>query len=1064
MENNNKRYWKGIEELTNDIDFVKKAEKEFPDYLPVKEHRGETESFLEGGRRDFLKLLGFSVAAVSVAACDAPVKKAIPYLNKPVDVDPTIPNYYASTYFKDGEYASILVKTREGRPIKIEGNNLSKITNGVGSARVQASVLDLYDISRYQGFAKKDGKVPEKKEDILAQNEAIDKEIKQKLASSRNIRIVSPTIISPSTKAAIQEFKNKYPSTEHVMYDASSAGGMLKANQASFGQAVLPTYDFSKAKVIVSFGADFLGTWLSPTEFAYQYAQNRKLGKDSKEMSRHFQFESNLSVTGANADYRVRIKPSQEGLVVASLYKKLTGSDKFKDARIDKMLDKVAKELKAANGKALVVSGSDDHNVQTVVNAINNRLNSYGNTISLETPSYTHQGMPEQMDGFIEDVKSNKVDAVIFYGVNPVYSHARGEELQSALKNVALKISLAQTPDETTALCDYVCPDNHYLESWNDAEPRRGHFSLTQPAITNIYQTRQAQQSLLTWADNKQDFYDYIRNYWNQNLLGISGFNSSEDFWNRALHDGIFQATSAPVQVQTEEGDEETQEAEGGTTIGGFSGDVNGAIADINKDYKADSKDLELSLYQKVAIGTGTQANNPWLQEMPDPISKACWGNYLCISQKTANELDLSQEDVVKVEAKGFSFEAPVLIQPGQAEGSVAIALGYGRKVSGKVGQEVGVNVAPLSNQSYVSGIKITKTGERDRIAQTQTHHTIMGRNIIQESTLKQYQKDPAAGREYTYIHTPEGLKRPTEITLWKGHTYPNHSWGMNIDLNSCIGCGACTIACQSENNIPVVGKKEVLMRREMHWIRIDRYYSSDAEEGDLSGMEDAAENPEVTFMPMMCQHCNNAPCETVCPVLATTHSTEGLNQMTYNRCIGTRYCANNCPYKVRRFNWFHYAEDKRFTDINYQQTSDLGKMVLNPDVTVRSRGVMEKCTMCIQRIQAGKLEAKKEKREVRDGEIKTACQQVCPTQAITFGDMNDASSQLTQALGITDKVEEQVAEKKHNTEKVINEPRAYHVLDEINVKPQITYLTKIRNKDEAKESKGGHSAGGHSS
>jgi molybdopterin-containing oxidoreductase family iron-sulfur binding subunit len=1044
MEDLSKKYWQGIEQLTNDVEFVKNAHKEFPHELPANADLANGNN-----RRDFLKLFGFSIAAASLAACEAPVKKAIPYLNKPENLDPSIPNFYASTYFEGGDFCSILVKTREGRPIKIEGNNLSSITKGKTSARAQASILSLYDTTRYTAFMK-DGKAGEM--------EAIDKEIISKLQGASNIRIVTSSIISPSTKAAINEFIAKFPATKVVVYDTAATNGILQANKASFGSEMIPSYDFSKANVVVSFGADFLATWLSPVEFARQYAQNKKLNKDKKEMVRHFQFEARLSITGANADYRVAVKPSQEGALVAALYRKLTGSGSVADKHINEILDKAVKELKANAGKSLVVSGSNDPAVQMIVNAINTELKNYGSTIDTTTPSYLYQGNSAVMNSFIDDVKGGGVDAVIFYNVNPVYDHPRGRELKGVLNKVNTRISTAQRPDETSSACNFVCPDNHYLESWGDAEAKKGHFSIMQPAITPLFKTRQVQESLLTWAGKSVNFYDYVRAYWRKNLFPAQNkYKTFDDFWNNSLHDGVFETKAQVKAVEPKKAEEKKVEAKQDEPVEvAVKMDVNAALSTVDKAYPADSKDMELSVYEKVAIGNGSQANNPWLQEMPDPISKACWGNYLNVSQADAKQLDVEQGDVVAVSAGGYSFEIPVLVQPGQAKGSFSVALGYGREVVGKVGkdadgQALGASVAPLAGKDFVGGVKISKTDKYVQIAQTQTHHTIMGRKIIQESTLKEYQKDMSAGRYHPHVINAEGqVKKPTDLTLWRGHKYPNHSWGLIIDLNSCIGCGACTIACQVENNVPVVGKKEVLIGREMHWIRIDRYYSSKGVES-YKDLEVAAENPEVTFMPMMCQHCNNAPCETVCPVLATTHSSEGLNQMAYNRCIGTRYCANNCPYKVRRFNWFHYAEDTRFTDQNYTQTTDLGRMVLNPDVTVRSRGVMEKCTLCVQRIQVGKLEARKEKRKVKDGEIITACAQACPTDAIVFGDMNDVDSQISKMLGIKKEIEK--GHHGHPDEVVykITEPRAYHVLEEINVKPQVSYLTKIRNKDEAK-------------
>ncbi len=1027
MENQTKRYWKGLEELRNDETFIKNAHNEFGSFEPVDSSKNK--SIVDGigsDRRDFLKVLGFGVAAVSLAACDAPVKKSIPYLNKPVDTFPSIADWYASTYAEGGDYASILVKTREGRPIKIEGNKQSSISKGGVSARVHASLLALYDAEKLKG---------PKKGEADADWDVIDKEITAQLAKGGQIRLVSSTILSPSTKAVIADFTSKYPTTKHVMYDANSVAGLVKANNDSFGKAVVPSYDFSKAKVVVGISCDFLGTWISPEIFSQQYVQGRKLSSakgGKKEMSRHYQFETTLSLTGSNADYRTAVKPSQEGLVALALYNKVTGKGAVSlGADIDKMVEKTAKDLKSAQGAALVVAGSNDPNVQIVVNALNEAVGSYGSTIDLGTPVNYRQGNDVAMNDLINEVKAGTVSSLIVYGCNPVYDHPRGAELKEALAKVALSVSFADRADETASVCKYIAPAPHYLESWGDAEPKAGSYSLQQPAISLIYKTRQAQSSLLKWAGLNSDFYAYLRNYWKTNIIGSADF---EGAWTKALHDGVLDKGIAGT----------------GGSVSGVVG-LDGAIAAVNSTYKANATALEVVLYEKVGMGTGALANNPWLQEFPEPITKACWDNYASVSQKTAKDLGLAQNDVVKVEVKGKSVELPVLVQPGQANGTVAIAIGYGREKAGKAGNGVGANVYPLAQLKgglvsfNVGEGSISKTGDTHKIAQTQTHDTVMARKaVLQEARLAEYQKDTKAGRYFPHVATSEGLKSPGEISLWNGYEKPNHSWGMAIDLNSCTGCGACVISCQAENNVSVVGRQEVINRREMHWIRIDRYYSSDAPVEDLTALEIASENPEVTFQPLMCQHCGNAPCETVCPVLATTHSTEGLNQMAYNRCVGTRYCANNCPYKVRRFNWFKYFDNDNF---DYHFNNDLGKMVINPDVTVRSRGVIEKCSMCVQRIQEGKLNAKKERRRPVDGEIITACAQSCPTEAIVFGDMNDPASRISKLL----------AEEK--------EGRAFQMLEEINVKPQISYLTKIRNKDvDAKastaESHAGH--GGH--
>ncbi|MCW5911869.1 MAG: TAT-variant-translocated molybdopterin oxidoreductase [Cyclobacteriaceae bacterium] len=1031
-----KTYWKGLAQLKNDPKFVKHADKEFVD-LAVEEDAGHS-------RRDFLKMMGFSVAAASLAACEAPIRKAIPYVAKPVDADPGISNYYASTYINGGDYCSIVVKVRDGRPIKIDGNSLSKVTLGGTSAQVEASVLSLYDNYRLRG-----PRAGEKSADW----ETIDNEVIAKLgeisAKGGQIRIVSNTILSPSTKAAIDKFVAKYPTTKVVQYDPVSYYGIVKANQESLGAAIIPSYDFSKAKVIVSIGADFLGSWLSPIEFTKQFAANREITPDKKEMSRLYTFESNLSLTGANSDYRTAIKPSQEGLVVAQLYKLISGSGSTGIEGIQ-YLEKVAAELKANAGKALVVSGSNDKSVQVVVNAINNLLGSYGATINTAAPVKFRQGNDEEMAAFVSEVTSGKIDGVIFYNCNPVYDYAKGEELEKALKGLTLSVSTSATPDETASSTAYIAPDHHYLESWNDAEPKLNSFSLSQPAITPIFKTRQVQESLLVWAGEADtDYFSFVQQYWKNRFFSGTDF---QGFWDKCLYDGVF-------------------EIPGSGTAYSFNGNVEAALSAIASTYKASNSGFELVIQESYGVGNGSQANNPLLQELPDPITKATWDHYVTLSLKDAEALGIENDaegrtQKVKLTANGKTVTVAALVQPGQAQGTLGIALGYGRTKVGLVGKDIGANVYPLLalgetvGYSITSDVKIEKTDEDFQIAQTQIHQTYMGRaNVVQESLLTDYLANPQEWNNKAPKVTSWDKKVPPgSLSLWKGHDYKNHHWGMAIDLNTCTGCGSCVVACNVENNVALVGKQEVINRREMHWLRIDRYYTSDAEIDDYRGMEKAAENPEVVFQPMMCQHCNNAPCETVCPVAATTHSTEGLNQMTYNRCIGTRYCANNCPYKVRRFNWFKYHDNQKFLQANPAMNTDLGRMVLNPDVTVRSRGVMEKCSFCVQRIQSGKLNAKKERRPLKDGEVVTACQAACSTGAILFGDMNDPESKISKLLGIETQYKEvEIDGKKQQVvdygfDKKVTNPRAYRMLEEIGVKPNIFYLTKIRNKD--KESK----------
>ncbi len=549
MKENKKQYWKGVEQLTNHPDFVKYASKEFPQDLPYKE--GVLQEDSGSTRRDFLKLMGFSVAAASLAACEAPIRKAIPYLNKPEEIDPGIPNYYASTYMNGGNYCSVVVKTREGRPIKIEPNSLSKVTGKGTNAQTEASVLSLYDKVRFSGPLA--GGTP-------VEWTVLDTQIKLKLenivASGGQIRIVSKTILSPSTKAVIGEFIAKYPGTQHVMYDPISSFGIVKANEVSFGKAVLPNYDFSRAHVVVSFGADFLGTWINPNKFSNDFMKNRKLDFGKKKMSRLYHFESNLSLTGANADYRTPVKPSSEGLLVLSLYNILAAKAGVATSGSSSVtadhLQSAADELWENRGKSLVVSGSNDANVQVVVNAINSLLENIGTTIDLKTPTYFRQGNDEQMKTFVDDLATGKIQGVIFLNCNPVYDHYLGAKITDSLSSVALKVSTADRDDETSTLAEFVAPDHHYLESWNDANPVEGEYSLCQPVISPLFKTRQAQESLLVWAGAATtDFYQYIINYWQTNLFGTQNkILDFQTFFDQCLHDGVYSIEARPMTLE----------------------------------------------------------------------------------------------------------------------------------------------------------------------------------------------------------------------------------------------------------------------------------------------------------------------------------------------------------------------------------------------------------------------------------------------------------------------------------------------------------------------------------
>ena len=981
-----KKYWKGLAQLNDDPIVEKLAQNEFVEDLPVDQFLGDKKnlSSTNSSRRDFLKFLGFSTAAATLAACETPVVKSIPYLVKPDEIIPGVANYYASTIYDGRDYASVLVKTREGRPIKIENNGTCS------NSRVQASVLSLYDSSRL--------KYPLKNNDE-SDWRTIDSEIKEKLSSIKNGKIVllSSTILSPTTKELVKDFSKEYRNVEHLMIDSTPYDGLLDANLESFGVRLAPEYSFDKADVIVSFGADFLANWMA-NDYATDYVNGRN--PKSGKMSKHYQLESNMSLSGANADKRIQIKPSEQAYLLANLLGAIKGES------FDKRLTKIVKDLKSNKSKSIVISNSNDKNTQLIVNAINHQLSNYGNTISITNPSKLKQGNTNKIDALISDMQNGKVDALITYNVNPSYSLANSKEFNDALKNVSLKISTSQHHDETAHLMDYVCPDSHNLESWGDANPKHGVYSLMQPTITPLFNTRQFQESLLSWM-NKSDYQAFQKNYW---------ISKGVD-WNKSLHDGYFNLNESPIKVKR------------------FT-DNSTSVA------KNNNESIELEIYETVALGDGRQANNPWLQELPDPITRACWDNYLTISASTADKLGLSNWNVANgamngsvvniTDGENILENVPVMITPGQAQNTVGMAVGYGRTRAGKAGDNVGFNAYPFLNTKELT---ITKIEGEYEFASIQLHHTMMGRDIVKETSLAEYIKDPSAGNHRELYHTYKGKLPANEVSLYEEHDLETgHFWNLSIDLTSCIGCGECVISCQAENNIPVVGKEEMRKSRDMHWMRIDRYFSSDmtkelSKEEKISAitmyseMEVPSENPEVVFQPVMCMHCNHAPCENVCPVAATTHSNEGLNQMTYNRCIGTRYCANNCPYKVRRFNWFQYSENEKF---DFHMNDDLGKMVLNPDVVVRSRGVIEKCSMCIQKIQELKLTAKREGRPIRDKDAQTVCASSCSTNALVFGDFNNKESEVSRLR---------------------NDERAYDLLDHLNVRPSVFYQTKIRNK-----------------
>ncbi len=1033
-----KKHWQSFGEFTNSESFEKTAQNEFQEDLPFEADDKGLLSHGSATRRDFLKYLGFSTAAATLAAsCEIPVKHAIPFTNKPENFTPGVSQYYATTYVQDGDVVSVLAKVRDGRPIKIEGNELSSIYGGGTHARAQASVLDLYDNSRLRHPKEKVGN--DFKE--VPSFDVLDKKIAADLAVNGPVVILSSSIVSPSTKQIIAEFIAKYPGSKHVTYDAISHSGMLLANEAAYGKRAIPSYHFDKAKVIVSLGADFLGTWISPVEFASAYATGRRLSEENPTMSKHYQFESFMSMTGANSDERFTHRPSEVGAVANGLLAAVSGAAvEGLNKELSAAIAKVAKDISANKGAALVVCGSNDANVQIIVNAINNAIGANGTTINWASTYNGKQGIDADMETLVADMAAGKVGSLLVYGANPAYDYAGAAKFTKALSSVKLSVSFSQKEDETASLCKYIIPENHYLESWGDAEPKTNQFSMMQPTIHPLFKTRQWQDALLKWSGATVDYVTYLKTFW-ATKLGTTT-------WDKALQDGVVNAS--------------------GDVVAGASFNA-AALADAVSKVKAIKigTGTEIALYQKVSMGSGSQANNPWLQELPDPITKATWDNYAMMSITMAKQLvgiDLSdplgqpgktddyevhpEKRVVKITVGGNTVELPVIIIPGMNANTIAIAVGYGRsEKTGKAAFGAGKNVYGfasfngLTTDNYVSNATVEATSNMYVVAQNQVHGSYEKRGeVMRETSLATFKKNPEIFYEKR-IELKEDFAKVTGDDFNKDATiYPDYAderaihWGMQIDLNTCTGCGACVVACNAENNIAVVGKKEVSRGHDMHWIRIDRYFVTDDKNAD--------DVKDVIFQPMMCQHCDNAPCENVCPVAATNHSSEGLNQMTYNRCIGTRYCANNCPYKVRRFNWADYMgadsfkdnqEEGVVSDAALMMNDDLTRMVLNPDVTVRSRGVIEKCSFCVQRLQEGKLNAKKASRALEDGDIKTACQQACPTHAIVFGNKKNKESNVTKSR------EE-------------NKLRTFYSLEMLHVLPNVSYMAKVRNTDEIVE------------
>jgi molybdopterin-containing oxidoreductase family iron-sulfur binding subunit len=977
---------------------------------------------MEVNRRTFLKLAGFTFTGALLSGCTRPsAQHAVPPLTVPEGIVPGRAVHYASTCSACNAGCGMLVKTRDGRPIKLEGNPNHPLSLGGLCAAGQASILGLYDRLRLQQPLKNGARTSWS---------AIDGEIRGRLEEvqrqGKAVRFLSGTMTSPTARAAVASFLAGFPDGRHVVYDPISASAIREAHQRTHGVRVLPQYRLEPCEVIVSFDADFLGPWIAPVPFAAAYQAGRHVQGPAPRLSYHVQVESRLSLTGSKADQRLCIAPGEFGLVISHLAQRVArmagtnwdGGDLDAPPVPTRILEALAERLWQARGRSLVLCGSQDVAVQQVCNLLNHLLDNYGKTLDIEQPSYQNQSSEPDLHRLLEELRGGQVGALFMYRSNPLYDLPDAAALRESLRNVPLVVSFASREDETAAQAGYVCPEPHELESWDDAEAVEGVVSLYQPAIAPLGQSRPLVESLAAWMARPLSSYDQLRASWEARIYPRSLIRMTfREFWEQTLHDGSVRVR--PQQMRARPFDL-------------------AAVAPIRHVRRTEDETFTAVVYSKVGMPTASHAYNPWLQELPDPLTKVTWDNYVCVAPSAAARLGLTQGDVVRL-GGGAGLRLPVVVQPGQHDAVIAIARGYGSRLSERfanigppwleaqstVGTDglVGVNAAPLLTwrdealHAERDGVQLVKINRRQALACTQDLPTLRiplplaparePAPIIRETTLAALLRNDA-----------DQPARDERADLWPDdHASNGPRWGLAIDLNGCTGCSACVIACQVENNVPVVGKDEVRRHREMHWMRIDRYYSTPAH-SPVDGGATRPTDVDVAHQPMLCQHCGNAPCEVVCPVLATVHSSDGLNQQVYNRCVGTRYCANNCPYKVRRFNWFDYAHDDQ-----------LQNLVLNPDVTVRSRGVMEKCTLCVQRIQEARIEARRLGQPLADGDIQTACQLSCPSRAIVFGDLNDPHSRAAQ---------------------LARSVRAYHVLEELNVRPAVSYLGVVRNRPAA--------------
>ncbi len=1015
-------YWRSLAQIEDRPEFRAALEREFPE--------GASELPEGVTRREMMMLLGASLSLAGLAGCRRPVEEIVPFVTAPEEIVPGIPRYYATTMpFRRSAYG-LIVESHEGRPTKIEGNPSHPSTLGASSARVQASVLGLYDPDR--------SKWPTLRGTGKSWNDFVTAwaQLSQAHAADggASLAVLSESFSSPTLARLASELRARYPRLQWATYDAISDENRLAGLRRATGRDLDLMLRLDRASVILALDADPLLTDPEMIRHARGFADGRRAGASGGAMNRLYAVEGVYSLTGAMADHRLRLESRQIAPFLAALAARLAppagGAASPPGAGVagvdPRWIDALAKDLLANRGNGLIVAGErQPAAVHAAVCTLNTSLGNTGTTVSYYETKDAALPSVSSLVSLVSAMKAGAVQTLVVLGGNPVFDAPADLDFASAMAKVPHSIALGHTIDETSAKAEWHLPRAHYLESWGDARAVGGTLSVVQPLILPLFGGRTPVEVLgLMVGDKDRPGYDIVRETWKP-ILGEGEFDKK---WNRVLHDGLLAGSELPEVVPNPTAQALAELAPGGPGATGSEGAAGG------------SGSLEVVFLPSPSLYDGRFANDGWLQELPDPLTKVTWDNPALVSPETAETLRLASEDLIRLDYAGRSLELPVSVLPGMADGVVALTLGYGRSHAGRIGSGVGFDaftVRASKAPGFDSGVRLTKLARTYPLSATQNHGSMEGRPIVRESTLTELQSKSAAGAEppesahagdsarapkgggvpgpSTGSGPPRASSRggalgvfeeePPHFSLWKEHVYDRgHQWGMTIDLNSCIGCNACMVACQSENNVPVVGKIQVAKERAMHWLRVDRYFS-----GEPSG------NPEIVFQPVPCMQCEDAPCEQVCPVAATVHNAEGLNVMVYNRCIGTRYCSNNCPYKVRRFNFFNFTKD----------TPDILKLAMNPDVTVRARGVMEKCTYCTQRINRAKIDAKLAGRELRDGDVKTACQQACPASAIEFGDLRDPSSRVVKAKA---------------------DPRNYALLEELNTKPRTTYLAKVRN------------------